>query len=172
VKTWDLTSGWCRQRYQWNILWDSLDFLVPRCSILRAIFPRTCISIKLYLLISIFICFAVTFNWVVRWDSPLGNPATIGPVAPAPDDRWVWSRGNRITRRELSPLSFCSPEIRRDLTTGQTRSAAMGSRRLSARAMALSGVCSNFLYERCKQVVDLMIDGEETASSVVLMLLV
>jgi hypothetical protein len=31
------------------------------------------------------------YSWGEVRMSPLGTPATIGPVVPAPDDRWLWS---------------------------------------------------------------------------------
>jgi hypothetical protein len=45
-------------------------------------------------------------------------------------------RGNRSTRRKYAPLPLCPPQIPHDLTWDRTRASAMGSRRLTAWAMA------------------------------------
>jgi hypothetical protein len=41
-------------------------------------------------------------------------------------------RGNRSTRRKPAPAPFCPPQIPLDQTRAQTRSAAVGSQRLTA----------------------------------------
>jgi hypothetical protein len=49
----------------------------------------------------------------------------------------MWSgKGNRSTRRKPAPVSFCPPQILHVLTRARTRAAAVGSRRLTAWAMA------------------------------------
>jgi hypothetical protein len=45
-------------------------------------------------------------------------------------------RGNRSTRRKPAPVPLCPPQIPHDLTWARTRAAAVGSRRLTAWAMA------------------------------------
>jgi hypothetical protein len=45
------------------------------------------------------------------------------------------ARGNGSTRREPASVPLCSPQIPYDLTWARTRAAAVGSRRLTARAM-------------------------------------
>jgi hypothetical protein len=45
-------------------------------------------------------------------------------------------RGNRSTQRKSAPAPFCPPQIPLDQTRARTRSAAVGSQRLTARAMA------------------------------------
>jgi hypothetical protein len=45
-------------------------------------------------------------------------------------------RGTRSTRRKPAPLPLCPPQIPHDLTWVRTRAAAVGSRRLTAWAMA------------------------------------
>jgi hypothetical protein len=45
-------------------------------------------------------------------------------------------RGNRSTRRKPASAPFCPPQIPQDHTWARTRAAAMGSQRLTARAMA------------------------------------
>jgi hypothetical protein len=45
-------------------------------------------------------------------------------------------RGNRSTRRKASPVPLCPPQISHDLTRARTLPAAMGSRLLTAWAMA------------------------------------
>jgi hypothetical protein len=45
-------------------------------------------------------------------------------------------RGNRSTRRKHAPVPLCPPQIPHDLTWDRTRAAAVGSRRLTAWAMA------------------------------------
>jgi hypothetical protein len=47
-------------------------------------------------------------------------------------------RRNRSTRRKPAPVPLCPPQIPHDLTWARTRAAAMGSRRLTAWAMARS----------------------------------
>jgi hypothetical protein len=46
------------------------------------------------------------------------------------------ARGNRSTRRKPAPVPLCPPQIPHDLTWDRTRTAAAGSRRLTAWAMA------------------------------------
>jgi hypothetical protein len=45
-------------------------------------------------------------------------------------------RGNRSTWGEPSPVPLCSPKILHDLTCARTRTAAVGSLRLTSSAMA------------------------------------
>jgi hypothetical protein len=45
-------------------------------------------------------------------------------------------RGNRCTRRKPASVPLCLPQIPHDLTRARTRAAAVGSRRLTAWAMA------------------------------------
>jgi hypothetical protein len=45
-------------------------------------------------------------------------------------------RGNRSTQRKPAPLSICPPQIPHDLTRDRTRAVSMGSRLLTAWAMA------------------------------------
>jgi hypothetical protein len=45
-------------------------------------------------------------------------------------------RGNRSTRRKLAPMPPCPPQIPHDLTWARARATAVGSRRLTAWAMA------------------------------------
>jgi hypothetical protein len=52
-------------------------------------------------------------------------------------------RGNRSTRRKPAPVPLCPPQILHDLTWAQIRAAAVGSRRLTAWAMAQSFVAHN-----------------------------
>jgi hypothetical protein len=46
------------------------------------------------------------------------------------------SRGNRSTRRKPAPMPLCPPQIPHDLTWAGSRAAAVGSRRVTAWAMA------------------------------------
>jgi hypothetical protein len=61
---------------------------------------------------------------------------------PRIDDEWgvvggmIIGRGNRSTRRKTTPVPLCPPQIPHDLTWDRTRAAAVGSRRLTAWAMA------------------------------------
>jgi hypothetical protein len=41
-------------------------------------------------------------------------------------------KGNQSTRRNPAPLPLCPPKILQDLTWARTRSAALGSRQLTA----------------------------------------
>jgi hypothetical protein len=87
------------------------------------------------------------------WDlSPLGTTVTVWPIVPAPDvdddddydddyncgaiSRMRIGRGNRSTRRKPAPVPLCPPQIPNGLTRARTRSASVGSRRLTAWAMA------------------------------------
>jgi hypothetical protein len=45
-------------------------------------------------------------------------------------------RGNRSTQKKLAPVPRCPPQIQHDLAWARTRAAAVGSRRLTAWAMA------------------------------------
>jgi hypothetical protein len=89
------------------------------------------------------------FSFIISWGgvrlSPLGTSATIWPTVPDPDDRWwwVWSsrwienwQRKRSTLRKPGPAPLCSPQITYDLTLDRTRTAAVGSQRLTAWAMA------------------------------------
>jgi hypothetical protein len=74
---------------------------------------------------------------------PLGTSATEWPIVPDPDDYddgefggMKFGRGNRSTRRKRSPASLCPPKIPLDQTQARTRTAAVGSQRLTAWAMA------------------------------------
>jgi hypothetical protein len=91
----------------------------------------------------------IFYWWGVVALSPLLMPVTIGPIAPALDDeecgavdgmRIGW--GNPSTRRKPTPLPLCPP-IPHDLTWDQTRASAVGSRRLTALAMARPGNLDN-----------------------------
>jgi hypothetical protein len=46
------------------------------------------------------------------------------------------ARGSRSTRRKPTPVPLCPPQIPYDLTQARTRAAAVGTRRLTAWAMA------------------------------------
>jgi hypothetical protein len=50
-------------------------------------------------------------------------------------------RGNRSTRRKPAQIQLCPPQIPHDLTWARTRAAAVGSRRLTARAVARPTEC-------------------------------
>jgi hypothetical protein len=50
----------------------------------------------------------------------------------------IW-RGNRSTQRKSAPVPLCPPQIPHDLTWDRTRAPAVGSRRLTAWAMARPG---------------------------------
>jgi hypothetical protein len=73
---------------------------------------------------------------------PLGTSATYWPIVPAPGDCEVGEfgemngRGNRSTRRKSAPAPLCPLQIPLDQTRDWTRAAAVGSRRLTASAMA------------------------------------
>jgi hypothetical protein len=99
-------------------------------------------------------CGTVNFvfnNWqlrVVSWGgvrlSPLGTSANIWPIVPGPDNRWwVWSsrwnenwQGKPKYSEKTCTVPLCPPQIPHDLTWDRTRVAAVGSRRLTAWAMA------------------------------------
>jgi hypothetical protein len=53
-------------------------------------------------------------------------------------------RENRSTRRKRAPVPLCSPQIPHDLVWDRARAAAMGSQRLTARAVARP-YCSTML---------------------------
>jgi hypothetical protein len=83
--------------------------------------------------------------------SPLGTAATVWLTVPAQDDRWggwwwLWRnqwnanrQGKQKYSEEIYPLPLCPPQILHGLTRAQTRAAAMGSPRLTARVMAQPG---------------------------------
>jgi hypothetical protein len=69
----------------------------------------------------------------------LGTSATEWPIVPAPgdyDDGEVGGmkigRGNRSTRRKPAPAPLRPPQIPLDQTRARTRTAAVGTQRLSA----------------------------------------
>jgi hypothetical protein len=77
--------------------------------------------------------------------SPLGTVATIGlfyrPQMIDDDDCGAIGgmrigRGNRSTRRKPAPAPLCPPQIPHIQTRARTRSAGVGSQRLTARTMA------------------------------------
>jgi hypothetical protein len=77
--------------------------------------------------------------------STLGSSATVGllyqPRMLDDDDYGAVGgmrigRGNRSTRRKPAPVPLCPPQIPHNLTWDRTRAAAVGSRRLTAWAMA------------------------------------
>jgi hypothetical protein len=54
--------------------------------------------------------------------SPLGTPATRGPIVPAPSNEWVWSSWwNKNWQGKPGPVPIISPEITYDLTRDRTR---------------------------------------------------
>jgi hypothetical protein len=73
---------------------------------------------------------------------PLGTSATYWPIVPAPGDfedgefGGINGRANRSTRRKPAPAPLCPPQIPLDQTLDWTRAAALGTRRLTASAMA------------------------------------
>jgi hypothetical protein len=99
--------------------------------------------------------------------SPIGTSANIWPIVPAPDDRWWWVWGSRwnenwqgkpkYSEKTCPSATFSTTNPTwPDLTRDRTRAAAMGSRRLTAWAMArpickqmvwmdLAIVCADFL---------------------------
>jgi hypothetical protein len=89
------------------------------------------------------VLFLVLVSWCGVRLSPLGTSATNWPILSAPDDdecgavsRMKIGGGNRRTRRKPAPVPLCPPQIPHDLTWPRTRAAAVGSRRLTAWAMA------------------------------------
>jgi tetrahydromethanopterin S-methyltransferase subunit G len=72
---------------------------------------------------------------------PLGTAATNRPIVPAPGDyddgeiSGMIGRGNRSTRRKPAPVPLCPPQTPHAART-RTRSAAVGSQRLTAWATA------------------------------------
>jgi hypothetical protein len=84
-------------------------------------------------------------SFLVCWSgvrlSPLGTSATYQPRMRDDDECGAVGgmrigRGNRTTRRKPAPVPLCPPQIPHDLTCARTRAAAVGSRRLTAWAMA------------------------------------
>jgi hypothetical protein len=78
--------------------------------------------------------------------SPLGTSATVWPLIPGPGDKWWWmwsSRSNenwqgkpKYSEKKPASVPLCPPQIPHDLTLARTRAATVGSRRLTAWAMA------------------------------------
>jgi hypothetical protein len=76
---------------------------------------------------------------------PLGTSTTNRPIAPAPNDRWWWmwsiggiriGRGNRSTRRKPAPAPLSHHKSHMTRSGFEPRTAAVGSQRLTAWAMA------------------------------------
>jgi hypothetical protein len=92
---------------------------------------------------------------VVSWGgvrlSPLGTSVTNWPIVPNPDDMWWWMWSSRWN--ENWPL--CPPQIPHDLTWARTRAATVGSRRLTAWAMAMKTYAEvdvySFMYSYIRQ---------------------
>jgi hypothetical protein len=80
-------------------------------------------------------------GWVQQ--GPLGTSAIYWPVVPAPGDYadgefggMKIGRGNRSTRRKPAASPLCPAQIPLDQTRAWTRTAVVGSQRLTAWAMA------------------------------------
>jgi hypothetical protein len=106
--------------------------------------------------------------------SPLGTSATVGLLYQPrmiDDDYGAVGgmrigRGNRSTRRKPAPVPLCPPQIPHDLTWDRTRTAAVGSQRLTAWAMPrpfpggkgrpacdadnLTAICEPIVYKMCE----------------------
>jgi hypothetical protein len=72
--------------------------------------------------------------------SPLGTSATNCPIELI-DEYWAFGgmrigKGNRSTRRKPTPVPLYPPQIPHDLTWDRSQTAAVGSQRLTAWAMA------------------------------------
>jgi hypothetical protein len=92
--------------------------------------------------------------------SPLGRSATNWSIVPAPDDKWVWSSRWNVNWQGKPKYSekTCPHFVHHKSHTTWTRAAAVGSRRLTAWAMARPGrqayerkfclgkTCLNFTY--------------------------
>jgi hypothetical protein len=89
---------------------------------------------------------SVTGHLFAQWGvesklGPLGTSAIYWPIVPAPGDCEDGEcggrngRGNRSTRRKPAPTPLCLPQIPLDQTRDWTRTAAVGSQRLTASAM-------------------------------------
>jgi hypothetical protein len=86
--------------------------------------------------------------FLVSWGgvrlSPLRTSATKWPIVPAPDDRWwLWSnrwnenwQGKPKYSEKTCPMPLCPPQIPHDVTWARTWAAIVGSRRLTAWAIA------------------------------------
>jgi hypothetical protein len=88
---------------------------------------------------------------------PLSTAATDWPIVPALGDYddgefsgMKIGRGNRSTRRKPVPAPLCPPQIPLDQAQDRTRAAAVGSQRLTARAMARP-----FIFLSPKNIFDL-----------------
>jgi hypothetical protein len=62
-------------------------------------------------------------------------------------------RGNRSTRRKPATVPLCPPQIPHDLTWSRTQAAAVGSRRLTAWAMARPGLRLTWLVRQVRMKV-------------------
>jgi hypothetical protein len=85
---------------------------------------------------------------------PLGMSATHWPIVPAPGDcedgavgGMKIDRVNRSTRRKTASAPLCPPQIPLDQTRDRTRTAAVGSQRLTASAMARHHVATCWLLD-------------------------
>jgi hypothetical protein len=93
---------------------------------------------------------------------PLGTSATVGLLyQPRMIDNNDYGavggmrigRGNRSTRRKPAPVPLFPPQISQDLTWDRTRAAAVGSRRLTAWAMARPWLILSSLTDAFQLVV-------------------
>jgi hypothetical protein len=120
----------------WCINWMRKGEIMSSSLSVYSIPPRTLNSILVWR-------FLVSSRGGVRL-SPLGTSATTGLLHQrmADDERGTVGvgmgigRGNRSTRRNPTPLPLCPPQMQHDLTWARTRAPAVGSRPLTAWAMA------------------------------------
>jgi hypothetical protein len=117
---------------------------IDDCLFIKVLWRSTDLSEKN--IASIFIVEVFIFSYGVRL-SPLGTAATVWAIVPAPDDRWcrMWSslwnenwQGKSKYSGKTSPVQLCPLQIPHNLTRTRTRSSALGSRRLTAWAIARS----------------------------------
>jgi hypothetical protein len=102
----------------------------------RTLYEYRCEILKSYVPVSNFTKF---FLHRVKL-SPLCTAATVRPTVPATDydddcgaiGGMKFGRGKRSTRRQPAPVPLCPPQIPHDLSRTRTRTAAVGSRRLTS----------------------------------------
>jgi hypothetical protein len=144
---WNITS--CRplkvdRRFGWNVGWFSWRFLTWLT--LQPWSWRRHVPAKPRLTLNVLHCFIFPkiFLSGARLSS-LGTAATTvllyqSQMIDGGDYEAIGGikigRGNRSTRRKPAPAPLCPPQILHDQSSSRTRAAAVGSQRLTARAMA------------------------------------
>jgi hypothetical protein len=115
---------------------------VPMCLFIHSYLQtRICLSIRVDLYLSGYLCLYYFLLFLAGWD--WGH---YWRILPAPDDRWWWLWSNswnedwqgkpKYSEKKTAPMPLCPPQMPHDFSWDRTRTAAVGSQRLTAWAMA------------------------------------